>query len=564
MAVSFALASGAQAAFEPISCANASFCAQGGTADGSAAVLTTTSPTGPASGWKITKLPSSFQVSSVSCPTTRLCAAATANGQVFVSTNPLGGTSAWRQAWAGYGAAGSLGPAPQVACSPDGHCVAVDPVHNASAVTSNAASTAPWKPLAALSVERFNNSGDVSCAGGPVCVLANGYVFQINTDSATVSGPSNPLNSSTTSSSGVQRVSCVNASVCYAMGTAGGFQSMFLSSGDGGSSWSATPWPGTFGLLPALSCSSSSLCAIASDTLKATADPAGGPGSWGTAPNPFGMSRFVSCAPGLCVTGSEAGIAWSTNPVGGQWNRVDFGPTFKPAPVAPSPSQSPAGSQPSGAGGCPDYMLFDSRGSGTQINSYSPAGAALYDQLREQHNGQRVTRIWNPYPAVELIGGWRELLNFAGAAFKVAKIGAYHDSVADGKKWLRAHLASEIRSCPDTKLVLTGYSQGAQVTGDVWQRNLSDAQRKHVVRVALFGDPYFNPKDERDRGGFSEDRHGALGKRVSFRGDERVVSYCHLHDPICNWDNNPVNIARYKTAHHSDYGPDGTSAAKGI
>ncbi|KAG6838110.1 hypothetical protein H0H87_003965, partial [Tephrocybe sp. NHM501043] len=43
----------------------------------------------------------------------------------------------------------------------------------------------------------------------------------------------------------------------------------------------------------------------------------------------------------------------------------------------------------------------------------------------------------------------------------------YLNSEAQGVSAMKARLAAKTSSCPSTKIVLTGYSQGAQVTGDV-------------------------------------------------------------------------------------------------
>lgn len=169
----------------------------------------------------------------------------------------------------------------------------------------------------------------------------------------------------------------------------------------------------------------------------------------------------------------------------------------------------------------------------------------------------------NPYPAVGLWGSWREVLNLIGAGLGAGPLGAYHDSVVDGKNWLREHLASEVTTCPGTKLVLSGYSQGAQVAADVYQRSVSAVERRHILALVLFGDPYFNPSDAAsDRGTFArKGRSGVLGRRPTFNGDHRVLSYCHLHDPICQHPT-VIGLTRYKLKKHENYSPDGRRAAK--
>src|SRR5262249_39597566 len=99
-----------------------------------------------------------------------------------------------------------------------------------------------------------------------------------------------------------------------------------------------------------------------------------------------------------------------------------------------------------------------------------------------------------------------------------------------------------------TSILLTGYSQGAQVTADVVQA----ISPPLVLGVALFGDPYFNSADKVDRGGFQAGRNGFLGKRHLFstQWQSRMLSYCHLHDPVCQ---GPLHNVGYLFSRHKTY-----------
>jgi len=194
----------------------------------------------------------------------------------------------------------------------------------------------------------------------------------------------------------------------------------------------------------------------------------------------------------------------------------------------------------SGASGCPAYGVVDTRGSGETVMRPSLPGGPVLRELRLRHPGTRVAIFYNPYPAVGLpdslkLSEWRQVLNALGAGAHIGPVGAYNASVVDGGNWLRSFIPQQIRQCPSTKLVLVGYSQGAQATGDVYQHYLSAHDRSHIKAVLLFGDPYFNPKDgHADRGTYSHSRAGSLGIRPLFQGNEPVESDCHTHDPICN------------------------------
>jgi hypothetical protein len=177
----------------------------------------------------------------------------------------------------------------------------------------------------------------------------------------------------------------------------------------------------------------------------------------------------------------------------------------------------------SGQAACPDYYVVDSRGSGEPAGVPSPPADVLIRLLKVIEGfSQQVSWIANPYPA----SGSDATL--AGALAHIPA--AYHSSVVKGKAWLSAEVPKLASQCPATKLILTGYSQGAQVTGDVVQLG---GPWRNVIGTVLWGDPYFNGNDlNHDRGNFDPNRNGALGSRPRF-GDWRAISFCHAHDPVC-------------------------------
>ena len=195
--------------------------------------------------------------------------------------------------------------------------------------------------------------------------------------------------------------------------------------------------------------------------------------------------------------------------------------------------------------GCPHVEVLASRGSGDTLGEdqgLSAPGVAFTSRLSQLVDG---VKPWaNPYNAVGVFS-WNlrklapELINGVGAATQLSGrgLGAYHDSVVGGTRALSAKVASTLNTCKGaTEIVLVGYSQGAQVTADVYERDLTALQRESISAVVLFGDPYFNGGDRAvDRGSFSGRRDGLLGRRPSFgnTGQTLVLSYCHSHDPIC-------------------------------
>ncbi len=213
---------------------------------------------------------------------------------------------------------------------------------------------------------------------------------------------------------------------------------------------------------------------------------------------------------------------------------------------------------------CDSYYLMDSRGSGEHYGLSTP-GRIFAQEFSRLHPSASLGIATNPYPAVSLWGSWRAFLNLVGAGTGIPKLGAYHDSVVQGKHWLSTQIASRIVKCDHAKILLIGYSQGAQVTADVYQK-ISAGLRRHISGVALFGDPYFNPHDDvADRGKFGHALHGVLGHRPIFATDthKHVLSYCHKYDLICQapFTAFPVAAVRYKLSQHKNYKIESKQAA---
>jgi cutinase len=91
--------------------------------------------------------------------------------------------------------------------------------------------------------------------------------------------------------------------------------------------------------------------------------------------------------------------------------------------------------------------------------------------------------------------------------------------VVPGANDMRAHVQSMAASCPNTRMVLGGYSLGA-TAADLATRSMPPSMNQHIAAVALFG-------------------NGAkrLGPAPAFAG--KTIDQCADGDPICgrglNW-----------------------------
>jgi hypothetical protein len=126
---------------------------------------------------------------------------------------------------------------------------------------------------------------------------------------------------------------------------------------------------------------------------------------------------------------------------------------------------------------CPDVEVVFARGT-TEDPGVGSTGAALVNSLWPQLSTKSVKVYPVKYPAT---------LDFATSL--------------DGVKDASAHIRSMTADCPDTKLVLGGFSQGAAVMGFVTASVIPDGApggapnpmppevADHVAAVALFGRP---------------------------------------------------------------------------
>jgi hypothetical protein len=187
---------------------------------------------------------------------------------------------------------------------------------------------------------------------------------------------------------------------------------------------------------------------------------------------------------------------------------------------------------------CPELVFIAARGSG-QNGTFTPKfGAGLGDRgervltkLREELElGKRdLPAIGVPYPAVAVALG-------PGGSIEPGTFGSIYDkSVGLGVAATKFAIVSVLRACTKTRLVLFGYSQGAQVIGLAFGA-LDAVARNRVARVILFADAQYRPADPRVRYlPTAPSGVGIKGARGPFpRGDGAVIeSWCWDQDAVC-------------------------------
>src|ERR1700744_6588399 len=126
---------------------------------------------------------------------------------------------------------------------------------------------------------------------------------------------------------------------------------------------------------------------------------------------------------------------------------------------------APAGAPSASADPCSDVAVVFARGT-HQDPGRGNAGQAFVDSLTPQLGGRSVDVYAVNSPAND----------------------DYHNSANAGSSDASAHIQGIVASCPKTKIVLGGYSQGSTVI-DLATQAMPTSVADHVAAVALFGEP---------------------------------------------------------------------------
>ncbi len=221
------------------------------------------------------------------------------------------------------------------------------------------------------------------------------------------------------------------------------------------------------------------------------------------------------------------------------------------------------------AGECGDYHWIGAAGSGQRDGAALTANDGMgdvvyqsYQQLRADlaASGRTITAEAVQYPAapVPLDGGLKGWLGFLG-------------SVGDGTKATAAQVKAFTAKCPDTKVVLAGYSQGAMIV----HRNLYDlADNPQVVAALLIADGDRLPVDTTVNMGSAAAAPGVgmgVAQEHSFLASAntsklppaigaRTVSVCDVGDPVCDYDPDTSEVSPAEIAIHTSYAPAASGA----
>ncbi len=255
---------------------------------------------------------STTEVTAVACPSAGLCVAGDRAGDILSSTEPAGGSTAWKVIRDSSRYEGLTA----ISCPSTGFCVAVGGRSIVSS-TDPAGGLGAWSGAVVDEGSGYSSLSAISCPSQTLCVAVDSRGNVLTSSDPT--GGASAWQAAAVYQGELRSVSCPSSKLCLAVGRAG--EALISTDPSGG----ASAW-GTFEIkesheLNAVSCLSNSLCVMTNnfgDVLTST-NPKGGPQTWDTAHvSNESLIENISCSPkGLCAATTGGEVITSSDPAGG-------------------------------------------------------------------------------------------------------------------------------------------------------------------------------------------------------------------------------------------------------
>lgn len=169
---------------------------------------------------------------------------------------------------------------------------------------------------------------------------------------------------------------------------------------------------------------------------------------------------------------------------------------------------------------CPSVFFLGARGTD------QPSG--LGSQLEDAY-GQFVSQLEAPAGVDVAVASYP--LDYPAARGGFGESDAYRESVFEGARSLPVVLDELMAACPAARIMVAGYSQGAQLITIADLAGLVEG----IDAVLLLANPVFSPDDASTKQGDFDPERGGLFGRVDVETGlaERTVQVCLDADPFC-------------------------------
>lgn len=278
-----------------ISCPSSTLCVAG---DAAGNVVTSADPAGGAGTWTVSTI-SSSGINAISCPTTTLCIAVDDAGDSYFSNDPNGGAGTWTSTTINAGL-----PVNAISCPSISLCVAGGNGGNAIWSTDPTGGLSSWNPV---NVDGTNALFSISCPSPALCVAGDDVGNVIHTTTPTGTAGAWTVDH-VDGTNVVRAMSCPSVTLCVA-GDDGGNAVHSTNPTGGVGTWTVDNLLG-FAFIYGMACPSLSLCTAVDSggSAESSLTPTAGPGSWtGTTIN--GSSVWaVSCpTTAFCAAAGSGG-----------------------------------------------------------------------------------------------------------------------------------------------------------------------------------------------------------------------------------------------------------------
>jgi cutinase len=180
--------------------------------------------------------------------------------------------------------------------------------------------------------------------------------------------------------------------------------------------------------------------------------------------------------------------------------------------MTPALASGPIGIPSAYADPCPNAEVVFARGTG-EPPGVGKVGQSFVDALRSQINGRSLGVYPINYPATQ----------------------AFAASADDGANDASAHVQDTATRCPNTRIVLGGFSQGAGVI-DLATAALPPEAADHVAAVALFGNP---------SSALASSLLGIAFPAIGPLYNSKTIDLCATDDPVCSGGMNVLAHGSY-------------------
>lgn len=193
----------------------------------------------------------------------------------------------------------------------------------------------------------------------------------------------------------------------------------------------------------------------------------------------------------------------------------------------PGEATSPADLLPEAVDGCPQVQVIGVRGQSQSLEAHRGLGTEVDGVATALEKTLRADGV----DEVDVDAIRHRSRN-------AAELGTYEEDVDEGRTKLRERLQQSVEDCPDARIVVLGFSQGAQISQETLAGD--DDLASHVSALGVLGSPRHDPEapvHELDLAGPTAAEPGSLGAGPDLGAlYDRTVDACLDGDVVCSFD----------------------------